>query len=76
MAIVSAANDNITVTDPTPAMIAWANKLLTYTDKSKQYQLRRMAKNPWQRNSQLFKDLQSEVQGQLFEHSGNTLNLS
>lgn len=58
-------NDWITIAKPTPAMVSWANKELSYVDKSKQYQLRRMAKNMWSRNSPLYAKLQAEAKGQL-----------
>ena len=69
-------NDKITVVDPTPQMISWANQNLSYTDKSKQYQLRRMAKSLWHRNSPAFAKLQKEVNGSLFSIDGNVLTMS
>lgn len=46
---------------------------LTYTDKAKQYQLRRLGKTLWGRQSPMFKQLQAEVHGQLFEMVGNDM---
>lgn len=46
---------------------------LTYTDKAKQYQLRRLGKTLWGRQSPMFKQLQTEVHGQLFEMVGNDM---
>jgi len=66
-------NNEIIVTDPTPALLSWANKTLTYTDKSKAYQLRRMAKNMWQRNSPAYAKLQAESKGQLHRIDGDKL---
>lgn len=67
-------NNEMVVSDPTPALIAWANKNLSYTDKSKQYQLRRMSRNLWQRNSPLYAKLQAESKGQLHrEENGNLI---
>jgi superfamily II DNA or RNA helicase len=69
-------NDKITVVDPTPQMISWANQNLSYIDKSKQYQLRRMAKSLWHRNSPAFAKLQKEVNGSLFSIDENILTMS
>ncbi len=49
---------------------------LTYTDKSKQYQLRRLGKTRWGRMSDNYKKLQQEVQGQLYEMNGNDIIMS
>lgn len=65
MTHVLANNDWLTIKDPTPAMVQWADKELSYTDKSKQYQLRCMAKNMWSRNSPAYAKLQAEAKGQL-----------
>lgn len=54
-------------------MIQSLQSELTYTDKAKQYQLRRMGKTLWGRQSPLYKKLQAEVQGELFEMVGNDL---
>lgn len=48
---------------------------LTYTDKAKQYQLRRMGKTLWGRQQPLYKQLQAEVQGTLFEMSGSDITM-
>lgn len=66
-------NGEIVVTDPSPALLAWADKTLSYTDKSKAYQLRRMAKNMWQRNSPAYAKLQAEAKGQLHKIDGDKL---
>jgi len=60
-------NDRLIITDPSQEMRGFIQSELTYKDKSKQYQLRRMGKNMWQRNSPAFKQLQSEVDGVLYE---------
>lgn len=65
MADILINNDEIVISNPTTPMLAWADKFLSYTDKSKQYQLRRMAKNMWQRNSAIYAQLQAESKGQL-----------
>jgi len=40
---------------------------LTYTDKAKQYQLRRLSKSVWGRSSPLYKQLQLDVKGNLYK---------
>jgi superfamily II DNA or RNA helicase len=59
------SNDAITITDPSPSIVTWANKNLSYTDKSKAYQLRRMSKNVYLRSSPIYAKLQAESKGQL-----------
>lgn len=44
---------------------------LSYTDKSKQYQLKRLGKTIWGRSSPEFKKLQQEVNGKLYEKSNS-----
>src|SRR5687768_14769036 len=73
--IATLTNDKLEVVDPSPAIIDLAKNHLTYTDKSKQYQLRRMSKNPWQRNSQAYLDLQKQVHGALYSFDGTTLTM-
>src|ERR1035437_7971410 len=64
---VAIYNDKIVITDPSEELRSFIKSELTYTDKSKQYHLRRMGKNMWQRNSPAYKQLQSEVKGTLYE---------
>lgn len=49
------------VANPTDDVIRNLNDALSYTDKGIQYQLKRMARNPMQRNSGYYKKLQKEV---------------
>ena len=69
-------NDKIIITDPSTELREFITKHLVYTDKSKQYQLRRMARNMWQRNSLAYKQLQSEVKGCLYEDAGDKIIVS
>lgn len=55
------------VQNPTNEILQNLKRLLSYTDKSKQYQLRRMQRNPFQRNSGYMKKLQKEVNGTLLK---------
>ena len=66
-------NDIITVDSPTPKLLSIIQKELVYKDKSKQYQLKRMMRNPWFRTSDLYHKLKSEVDGKLFNHENNVL---
>lgn len=74
--IVDINNSEIKVTDPTDSLLSKVVSELTYTDKSKQYQIKRMSKNLWQRNSPLYKQLQQEVSGTLYTYENNTLSFS
>lgn len=65
-------NDDMRITDITEDMLQIISSELVYTDKAKQYQVRRMANNPWQRNSPLFKKLQQEVDGKLYSTDNGT----
>ncbi|MEM2114739.1 MAG: DEAD/DEAH box helicase [Candidatus Caldarchaeum sp.] len=73
---VTINNDVIIVEDPTDHVRDAISNELTYTDKSKQYQLKRMAKNAWSRNSPLYKKLQKEVDGKLYKVEGNSIVFS
>lgn len=53
------------VENPSNDLILKLKDLMSYTDKGKQYQLRRMERNPFQRNSGYYKKLQKEVKGSL-----------
>ena len=73
---MSVHNDHIMIEDFSDDVKNYVDKMLTYTDKSKQYQLRRMARNVWQRNSPAYAQLQKEVKGKLYEEVGNKLIVS
>lgn len=49
------------VQNPSPSVVQQLNDLMSYTDKGIKYQLRRMERNPFQRNSGYYKKLQKEV---------------
>ncbi len=72
---ITLTNEKLEFVDPTSDLIQFAQKQLSYTDKSKQYQLKRMAKNPYLRTSPAYAALQATVKGQVFEHSGNILSM-
>src|SRR5687768_6581423 len=60
-------NDKITIVDPDALTKARLKEALSFTDKSKQYQLRRLGKSPFNRKSDFYKKLQSEVYGTLLK---------
>lgn len=66
-------NEKIEIIQPTPDVITFAKTNLVYTDKAKQYQLKRMSKNPYLRTSLAFAKLQSQIKGSLYKLDGNTL---
>jgi len=76
MSHVAIYNESLVITDPTDELRSFVREHLSYTDKSKQYQLRRMAKNPWQRSSPLYAQLQKEATGQLFTEENNKITVS
>lgn len=69
-------NSLITVENPSDELLSAIKEDLVYTDKAKQYQLKRMSRNTWSRNSPLYKQLQQEVEGKLYELDGTTLKFS
>jgi superfamily II DNA or RNA helicase len=73
---VAIYNESLVITNPTPQLRAFVKEHLSYTDKSKQYQLRRMAKNPWQRSSPLYAQLQKEATGQLYTDENDKITVS
>lgn len=66
-------NDKMIISEASESILSTLQSELTYTDKSKQYQLRRLSKTLWGRQSDNYKKLQSEVNGKLYEMSGTDL---
>src|SRR5271166_4995162 len=69
-------NDKLEIIDPSDEILDFAKSQLSYTDKSKQYQLKRMGKNPWLRVSPEYAALQASIHGQVFEIKNNSLRMS
>ena len=67
--------NNITVIkDASDQVRSDLRQLLSYKDKSKSYQLSRMAKNPFQKNGSYYQKLLKEAQGSLLhEKPGNDM---
>lgn len=68
-------NDKLTITDPSGDVIDFVKTNLSYTDKAKQYQLKRMSKNPYLRTSAAYAALQQSVKGKVYELNGNLLTM-
>jgi hypothetical protein len=64
-------NDKIVIQDPEEALVRQLTKMLSYRDKSKEFQLRRMSNNPFQKNSPQYYQLQNEVNGCLVEKTNS-----
>lgn len=69
-------NEKLQIINPSSELLSVVEKELSYKDKSKQYQLKKMAKSPWSRNSPLYKKLQNEVEGKVFSYDNNILTMS
>lgn len=68
MKIVS-NNSTTTVIDPDHELISELRTLFTIKDKSKEYQLHKMSKNPFSRNSKAFYELKSQLYISLLDES-------
>ena len=66
-------NDVIRIDDLDKSIESDIKTQLTYTDKSKEYQMRRMQKNPFTRNTEAYAQLAKESKGSLWKKDGNTL---
>lgn len=73
---VTVNNDFTTISGADTQLLALLQSELTYTDKAKQYQLRRLSKTIWGRSSLLYKQLQQEIQGKLYEMRRNDMVIS
>ena len=72
--IVSVDNSLVVISDPTDSMRSELKKILSFKDKSKDYQLSKMAKNPYLRNSKAYHQLKSEVNICLLEEQHNEIS--
>lgn len=61
-------NAKMMILDPSKDVLHFASTLLQYTDKSKQYQLTKMAGSAWGRSSPTYFKLQQEVTGKLYKY--------
>jgi superfamily II DNA or RNA helicase len=72
---INLTNSGLTIVDPTDDVIAFAKTNLSYTDKAKQYQLKRMSKNPYLRTTAAYVALQQTVKGQAYKLENNILTM-
>lgn len=68
---ISVYNDHIYIQDPTIAVRTHLTQYLTYTDKSKEYQLKRMEKNRFMRGTYEYQKLQNEVHCSIMKETNN-----
>jgi superfamily II DNA or RNA helicase len=68
-------NKELKFVDPTDELVDFVKKNLSYVDKAKQFQLKRMSKNPWMRTTPAYAALQQTVKGKVFSHTGNILTM-
>lgn len=73
---ITVSNATIRIDNPTAAVDNSIREELVYTDKSKQYQLRRLGKTLWGRQSVNYKKLASEVHGELYKEDNGSLIIS
>ena len=73
---LTVSNDKIVIVDPSQDVLDFLDASLTYTDKAKQYQLRRMSRNVFLRSTPAYKKLQQEVKGKLYEQNANSISTS
>lgn len=66
---ITLLNDNMTICGASSQLIQALQLGLTYTDKSKQYQMRRLGKSLWGRNSEQYKNLKANLHGTLYKMS-------
>lgn len=73
MTVIDLYNGYIKISSPSDELRKDLSKLLYYKDKSKQYQLKKMQKNPFLRASKAYAQLLKESEGTLIEENGNDL---
>lgn len=66
-------NHRIVVSGSTDVFKKYLSDNLSYTDKSKEYQIRKMEKNPYRRNSDLIRQMKSEAYGCLLKEENGDL---
>jgi len=73
MTVINLYNGYIQISSPTEELREYLKQTLYYKDKSKQYQINKMKKNPFLRNSPFFAKLVKEAEGSLLEEVDDTL---
>jgi superfamily II DNA or RNA helicase len=72
---ITITNDKLEIVNPDTSIIQFAKTNLHYVDKAKQFQLKRMSKNPWMRNSPAYVVLQQSIKGQVYSFENNTITM-
>ena len=75
MTVIDLYNGYIKISSPSEELRESLSNLLSYKDKSKQYQLKKMSKNPFLRASKAYEKLLKESEGTLIEEVNNELIL-
>ena len=68
-------NSEIIIKDYTQDYANKLHEILSYTDKSKQYQIKKMSHNPFSRNSELYKKLVANQKGTLVNEQDGTITI-
>jgi len=68
-------NNNIVIENYTPDFSKKLKDLLSYTDKSKEYQIRKMSRNPFSRSSALYKKLVADMHGNLVDEQSSVITI-
>lgn len=73
---ITVSNSLIKIDSPSAELSSVIKEELTYKDKAKQYQLRRLGKTAWGRSSPAYKQLLSEVEGKLYTEDNGSITMS
>ena len=68
-------NNTIKIVDAEESVKAFLKDNLSYKDKSKEYQLRRLSRNPFNKKTPHYKKLQSEVYGSLYAENNGDIEI-
>ena len=72
--IISVNNSKVTITNPSHILISELKTIFTFKDKSKDYQLSKMAKNPYFKNSKAYFQLMKEINICLLEENEDSIS--
>jgi len=68
-------NNEIIIQNYTPTFSKKLHELLSYTDKSKQYQIKKMSRNAFSRNSDYYKKLVASQEGTLADEQSGVITI-
>lgn len=72
---IEISNSEIIIKNYTSDFSKKLGELLSYTDKSKEYQLRKMSKNPFKRNTPYYKQLTASIKGSLLSENNGIISI-